>query len=124
MYRLTVLEDLEWDRTLVRQTSNLPFILGHLVEKFAVVKSAAKLDCDSAEGNDIYSGFSRRIASLKVLLDSRAAAETANASPVVNGADDPMLDAAGNPNSNFNFQDDAWLNDLLRFGEYLFEPYF
>lgn len=124
MYRLTVLEDPDWDRTLVQQTLNFPLILGHLVEKFAVVKLAAKLDCDSAEDNDIYSGFSRRVASLKVLFDSRAAAEIVNANPIVNGTDDPMLDAAGNPNSNLNFQDDAWLNDLLSFGEYLFEPYF
>jgi hypothetical protein len=124
MYRLTILEDPEWDRTLMRQTLNFPLILGHLVEKFTVVKLAAKLDCDSAEDNDIFSGFSRRIASLKVLFDSKAAAETSNANPVVNGTDEPMLDAVANPNSNLDFQDDAWLNDLLSFGEYLFEPYF
>ena len=124
MYRLTVLEDPEWDRTVVQQTFNFPLTLGHLVEKFAVVKLAAKLDCDTAEDNDIYSGFSRRIATLKVLLESRAAAESANANLVMNGTDEPMLDAAGNPIPNLNFQDEAWLNDLLNIGEYFFEPYF
>lgn len=124
MHRLTVLEDLEWDKALVRQTLNFLPILDHLVEKFAVVKLAAKLDDDSAEDNDIYSALSRRIASFRDLFNKRTRVETANASPVVNGTDEPMLGAAAYQNPNLSFQDDAWLNDLLSFGEYLFEPYF
>lgn len=124
LYRLTTLEDPDWDKALVRQTLNFSLVLSQVAEKFAIVKLAARLDCDSAEDNDIYSALSRRIASVKNLFDSRAAAEPANANPAVNGTDELTLDAAGNLNPNLNFQDDAWLNDLLSFGEYFFEPYF
>ena len=109
----------------MRQTLNLSEVLDYLANKFAVVKLAAKLDCNNLESNDMYSGLSRRFTFIKTMLDARVAAEIGKAHPNAGKAGKAMGDLAANANasSNLNIQDDAWLNDLFNFGEYLFESY-
>ena len=115
LYRLSTFEDRDWDRRLVQKTLDFSLVLGHIAEKFSEVKLAAKLDCDSSEDKDVYTGLSRKFASFKAWYDSREAVDSMNAE--VPGTDEAMHEPSA------NLMDDAWLNDILSFGEYLFEPY-
>ena len=105
--RLSTFEHPEWNLGLARQTCDMSIIADQVVKIFAQVKSIAGLDIGSFESNDMFTGVSRRIQTIKNWWDGKIFAESV------------VPDAAANATlteSSFDFSDDAWLRDMLTGG--------
>ena len=104
LFRLSTFDDPVWDRGLVRETADLSLILGQIVEKNTQVKAMAKLDPDTSEDKDLFSGNARTIKAIKTWWDAKVAAELNDNSMGLNETLGEM---------NMEFFDDVWLRDIF-----------
>ena len=112
LYRLSTLEDPDWDRGLVKETVNLSLVLAQLIERMKQVKTAAELDVGVSENLDIFNATAQRLQTIKDWWDARSAVDVLA----------PVADHEARDESNVSF-DDAWLKDILGTEDYQFEPY-
>ena len=108
LYRLSIFDDPVWDRGLVRDTADLSFILGQIIEKSSQVKAAANLDPGTIEDKDMFSGNARTIKAIKTWWDAKVAAE-------VNDNNIGLNETLGE--MNMDFFDDVWLRDIFGHGQ-------
>ena len=73
LWRLSTCEYPEWDRSLVRETLDVPSILDEAQETFAQVRMAADLDRDVSQDADFFSIMAARLRSVKFLWDAMSA---------------------------------------------------
>ena len=104
LFRLSTFDDPVWDRGLVRETADLSLILGQIVEKNSQVKAMAKLDPDTSEDKDLFSGNARTIKAIKTWWDAKVAAELNDNNMGLNETLGEM---------NMEFFDDVWLRDIF-----------
>jgi hypothetical protein len=115
LYRLSTLEDPDWDRSLVRETLNFSYVLDQVVKKVAQVKIVVGLDHGSPEDNDVFSETARRISSIKAWWDAKLVEDSSERNnPIV---DERLGEAPA------VFSDDEWLTDMLGLRDYQFDQY-
>lgn len=115
LYRLSTLDDPDWDLGLVRETLDLSLVLDQVVTKMAQVKLAAGLDYGSSEDSDVFSQNSRRIGSIKAWWDAKISMDLTERN--IAAVDETVGEAAT------DFLDDAWLKDILGPWDLQLEPY-
>lgn len=77
LWRLSTCEHPEWDRSLVRTTLDVSFILAETEKNFADVKAAASLDPGLPPGADAFIMMASRLGSMKASWDAMITATTA-----------------------------------------------
>ena len=128
LYRLTVLDDPDWDKELVVKTANLMTILEGVCRNMSEVKEAVGFNKDiPTEEEDVFSQSARKIGSIRSWWETKAAAEEigpgrarrveVSAPPV-----DAQMGDLDMP--NIDYSDETWLKELLGSWDYSAETYF
>ena len=115
--RLSTYEHPSWNLKLARETCSLSAVLDEVVDRFARVKTEAKLDPGIESDADIFSTNARRMSAIKKWWDTKLAAEISDDNETQlheNEMSDPTL---GPP---IDFSDDGWLKDILALDDYQF----
>jgi hypothetical protein len=110
IYRLTTLEEPDWDRQFVRQTLDAIALLDQISDKFAFIPAEAGVISDRPEG-DIFTRCVRAVKTLKTAWEPHFA--QAQVGMVNSGSD--TLDALMTENVSFDFADglNSWFSDIF-----------
>jgi len=70
LYRLSVIDEPDWDRVLVRDTVDLMDVMDRLIQRFARVSADASLISDRPDGQDPYAAVIKSIRTIKVAWEA------------------------------------------------------
>ena len=106
LYRLTIFEHAEWDKSLVSDNLDVPSFLDRSASNFAQVKGAAGLDFDGSQDPDTFSTLAIKIRMMRTSWCAKDPALYPRPSLGLSRHDEvydfPM-----------QFSDDDWLRDLI-----------
>ncbi|KAK0650047.1 hypothetical protein B0T16DRAFT_139420 [Cercophora newfieldiana] len=109
LYRLTVIEEPDWDMALVRDTVDVMEVMDKLIERFSHVSAEAGLICDRPDGLDPYGPTLRSVRTIKSAWEATLRS---------NGGDvdlPSLLDVEGLDHFSTEFLEgmNGWMSDMF-----------